>query len=340
MTRSPKQQMEKQLSTLLTESDASAEDREFVNMCRAWLQQESNRDGRGTKAKAIRDVYYATVHFRQARGARTHTDSSIKRTAEKAVTAVRHENFPQFQSRLSRLHGRISKAGKRISEERQRDAERVLELDEEFELRELRSVASLQRIGRALGNCVARKSQAQEHLRDEDTAMWALVARGQQRPLYLLKLDTSTKEVDELEGEDGSATQLERHLALKVLKTLDVSGDRLRAFAQAGAFRAFLVEGQPDVEPIEAGGRRHWVWSFRGGDEIVIATGTPSGRRKHWSRFLRPDPGNDDHRIAWRQPNGFDGGRWNHLSEGELALLVVDHPPFAERLREGASKGD
>lgn len=338
MKRRPtKKMIERQLSALCTDMPgASAESRVFSNKCRSWLELESNRDGRGTKAEATRDVFLATVRFRQALRARSHNDSSIRHTAEKAVTAVRHEEYPALRNRLRTLSGRISKAGRRIAEKRRRDTERVLELDEEHELRELRSVTGLQRVGRALGNCVARQSYAKGYLCETDAELWVLIEKEQDRPLCLLKIDTSTKEVDEVEGADGSTPRLKRRLAFKLLKALGgVSGDDEPAFAQVGAFQAFLVDGQTTVEPIEAEGSLHWVWLLRGGTEVVIATKPRSGKRR-WSRFVRHSSETVSPRRRRRRQGGLTGGLSNHLSESELLALVVDHPALAERLRNGA----
>ena len=331
MARITKGLLEKQLEALRTgPTDASAETGVFIEKCRAWLQ--SNQDGRGTTSAAIRDAFHGAVRFRQALNARHHSDPSTKRIAAKVVTAARHESFPELLERLRTLHGRLSKAGRRMAERRRQDAERIIELDEEFELRELRSVQSLQRVGVALRNCVARQSCAREYLGDRDVEMWALFERADERPRYLVRVDRSTKEIDEFEGHDGSTPNLERHLALRMLSTLGVSGDEQESFATAGAFHVFL-DGQPTVDPIEINQRRYWIWSLRGGTELIIAIETRSGQR--WSRFLRRGTPTVNHPRWRRRRKGFVGGSWNHLSEGELLALALDHPALAERLRDG-----
>ncbi|MCY4608224.1 MAG: hypothetical protein OXD40_06460 [bacterium] len=145
-------------------------------------------------------------------------------------------------------------------------------------------------------------------------------------PLYLLKVDRSTNEIDEFEGCDNSTPGLERTFVWSVLRELSVSGDNNEAVARAGAFHAFL-DGQPDVEPVRTGKHLHWIWVFRGGAEIIIATQTQPGNSKRWSRFLRSGALEIHSRF------------WNYLSEEELLCLLLDHPWFAERMRSSTVDG-
>ena len=324
----------KELERRFARAESASTDAElFVARGRDWLMTQ--RDGRGTTAEAIKQAFNGCVRFEKVLHARSHhSDSEIKRMAKKVVKAVRHENFPEILRRLSKFHGRLSRAGRHLAEQRRQDDEQVVELNQQFELRELRSVTSLRRVGRTLGICVKKESWAREYLADPDAKMWKLVDREPQRPLCLLKVNTTTREIVELEGEGGSTPRLKRRLAFEILKALGVSGDDERAFAQVGAFQAFLSGGLTTAEPIEAEGSSHWVWSLRGGDEVVIATKRPD-KRKRWSRFLRSDAETVGHRRRRHRRGGFVGGFWNHLSESELLALVIDHPSFAERLRNG-----
>ena len=192
-----KEQVEKRLSALRAGSPP-AEVLAFVNKCDAWL--ETNKDNRGTTAEAIKDGYYCAIRLEQAMRARSHDDSSIRRLAEKTVTAMLHNSFPEIQERLRTLNGRVSKVGKRKADKRRQDAARAIKLGQRFELRELRSVSSLQRVGRTLKNCVANRSDAKNYLSDTDEEMWTLYELVQQRPLYLLQVDRSAKELRQIEG--------------------------------------------------------------------------------------------------------------------------------------------
>ena len=331
MTKPTKKQLEKRLSALRAGSPP-AEVLAFVNKCDAWL--ETNKDNRGTTAEAIKDGYYCAIRLEQAMRARSHDDSSIRRLAEKTVTAMLHNSFPEIQERLRTLNGRVSKVGKRKADKRRQDAARAIKLGQRFELRELRSVSSLQRVGRTLKNCVANRSDAKNYLSDPDEEMWTLYELVQQRPLYLLQVDRSAKELRQIEGHNGSTPQLERSLAFDILKALDISADDEEAFVRVGAFHTFL-DGQPAVESIEVGGCIHWVWVLRG-TEIIIATKTLTG--KHWSRFIRRDTDTGIHRRRQRE-RGFVAGYENHLSESELLELIIDHPLFAETLHRGTLEG-
>ena len=341
MGRPRKKQLDEQMDRLRKQSD-SAEASVFAEKLETWL--EDNRDRRGVRAEAIAAGYYSCVRFQQALQARSYEDqdSSICRMAGKVIKATRHDSFPELRGRLSSLHGEISKAGKRKAERRRQNAARTIQLDHRFDLRELRSVTGLQHVGRALKNCVAQQSYAKSYLQASDREMWAIYERASDRPQNLLQVDRSTNEIDEFEGYDGSVSDLERPFAFRVLRALGVSGDDDKAFASAGAFHAFL-DGEPDVEPIQAGKHLHWVWVFRGGAEIIIATQTRPGDGKRWSRFLRSGAGSVNHpRSARRRMRrrDFAAGSWNHLSEGDLLSLVLDHPSFAERLRNDMIGGE
>lgn len=336
--RPTKKQLERKLSALRA-GLPSPEVRAFVEKCHGWL--ETNKDNRGTTAEAIKDGFHCCVRLQQAlRTARSHEDSSVRRMAEKTVKAVLHDRFPEIRERLRALNGQVSKVGKQKAEKRRQGSARTIGLDEQFELRELRSVTSLQRVGRTLGNCVAKQSHAKDYLRDADTEMWAVYERADQRPLYLLQVDRSTKEIDEFEGhDDGASTpKLKRTLAFGVLRALDVTANDEEAFVRVGAFSAF-ADGQPAVESIEVGESLHWVWVLRDGAEIIIATKPRPGKRRRWSRFVRHSAQTVSRRRRRCRQGGLIAGHWNHLSEGELALLVVDHPAFAERLRDDAIDG-
>ena len=328
MARPTKRNLERQFSALLADP-APAETRTYVDKCKAWLK--TRKDGRGTTADAIHAAFYTSVRFNQALGARNHEDPSIRRLAAKAVTAARHESFPEIQNRLKTLAARLSSVGRRAAEKRRRAAERTIDLDDRFVLRELRTATSLQRVGRALGNCVAKASFAREYLRDADTEMWALVDKRDQRPTYLMRVDHSTNEIDELEGAEGMTPRLEYSLAINILRALAVTADEEQAFCAVGAFTAFL-DGRPLVDPIDTDGCSHRVWVLRGGTEIIVATDALSGQCTGWSRFRRHSSDTLNHPRR-RQQRGFVAGPWNHLSEAELLAYAVDHPAFAESLR-------
>ena len=157
--RPTKKRLEQQLSSLCGET-TSREAGTFVRKCRQWLKLEKNQDRRGTTAGAIGKAYYACLWFKEAQRAQAHQDSTVRRVAKKAVRGNLHKEFPQIQKDLAKLHGQVSKAGKRLADQRERAAERTIDLDSRFELRELRSMTSAKPVGQCLRNCLARKSDA------------------------------------------------------------------------------------------------------------------------------------------------------------------------------------
>ena len=344
--RPTKKRLEQQLSSLCGET-TSREAGTFVRKCRQWLKLEKNQDRRGTTAGAIGKAYYACLWFKEAQRAQAHQDSTVRRVAKKAVRGNLHKEFPQIQKDLAKLHGQVSKAGKRLADQRERAAERTIDLDSRFELRELRSMTSAKPVGQCLRNCLARKSDARDYLkrvRDGEIELWVLVKT--ERPVCLILIDTQTREVEELEGKNRRTPQLKRRLAFSLLDKLDMNGDDEEAFAAIGALSAFR-HGRPSVDPVEIEGTSYWTWILREGSEIVIASKGPHDKKKRWSRFTRCNgrSGGDPRRRRRRLWAGDDddgsrisGGPWNTLCEGDVLELVLGHPSFAEKLREGLSR--
>ena len=348
MSRPTKPKLERRLSEL-RDDPVLPEARAFANKSIDWLILEENQDKRGTKAAAIGKAYDACILFGQTRRAQTHEDSSIRRLAKKTVRGIPHQEFPTICGKLRQMRGPINKAGKRIADRNRQSAEKIIQLGDGIELQELRSMASLRRVGRALRNCTAQKGDAQRYLkevRDGDAEMWALLERRE--PVFLLKADRENRNIDEFEGREETTQELNATVAFKILNMLDVSGDEQQAFVEIGAFRSFRC-GQPDVETIEIDGLRYWIWVLRDGAEIVIATKSRSDTAKRWSRFSRGDCEHWNHlrRPRHRRRSSaveteieLTGGPWNQLSEGSLLALVLDNPALAEKLREGTHQID
>ena len=306
--------LDKQLSELYTR-EISTEARVFVDKCRAWL--ETKKGKRGTPAKTIKKASCGVMRFEQALRARADDDSSVRRMAKKTLRSVRQEGFPEILKRLRKLHGFMSRTGKRRAYKRLQGFGGTIELDPYFELRELASVTNLQHVGRTLELRVAIRETANDYLCVPGREMWALYDQTQQCPLCLLCIDRPAKEICEIEAHNQSTPWLERSLAFDILRALDVNADKVRAFGRAGAFHAFLY-GEPDVKPVEFEECTYWLWVFGNGAEIIIATETRLSD-KRWSRF------------AWNDAErGLEGNRWNYLSKGELLALMVNHPSFAE----------
>ena len=306
----------------------------FDRKCRGWLRQDNNRDGRGASAQAIGKAFKGCRQFEKAMRARSHDDPTIRREAHKAVRGVLHRGFPEILGRLSTLWGQVSKADRRLAETRRQAGARIRVLDSRFELRELRSLTSLQEVGRAMGNCVENRGMARSYLQGEDAEMWAVICQRTQRPLYLARVDSSAgREVTEFEGGGGETPELERPFARKLLRALEAQGDDLEAFAGAGAFSSCL-DALPEVEAIEADGGLHRVWIVGDGKEIVMASRWPNEERWSWSRFMR----RRGRRRSLRRRRGGDSGALsagpcNRLSEGALLAMVLRYPALAEKLR-------
>lgn len=308
----------------------------FDRKCRGWLREDGNRDGRGARADAIGQAFKGCRQFEKALRAQGHDDSTVCREAHKVVRGARHWDFPELLKRLSALWGQVSKADRRRAEGRRQAGARVRAVDRRLELRELRSLASLQEAGRALGNCMENRGHARAYLGEEDVEMWAVFCRRTGRPLYLAKVETADgREVTEFEGRGGSAPALKRSLARRLLCALDAHGDDHEVFAAAGAFSS-CPEALPEVEAVEAEGGLHRVWVMGEGGEIVIASRWPADERWRWSRFTRCAARRGlrrRRRLAGGEAGTLDAGSCNRLSEGELLALALRYPALAEKLR-------
>ena len=324
-----KRKLEQRLQVILAEDGPAPQ--ALVKTCREWLLRSDNRDGRGAKSAVIKDASLVCGRFQQAlRHREHHVSSSISREARKSVTAALHQSYPDMRTRLKRLNGRISQAGKNLADKRRKASETAIGLDHQFELKAIRAVASLESVGHALRNCVAHRGVASQYL--SNYHVWVLRDREEQRPLFLLTVDRETREVRQIEGQDGSTPRLEYNLACQIINALGISGDDERAFAKVGAYR-ILAENpgaHPALELTEARGYRHRIWVLPGhsGMEMVISTQKRPGAPEHWSWFSRL------HQRRLR----FAKGLWNHLSKGDLSGLMVDHPSFAAELHRLISK--
>ena len=299
--------------------------------------------GVGIKRDAIKKAYHACDWFKAAQKYREHEDSSMRRMARKTAKAVFHQEFPEIRKRLRKLHGQASKAGKRIADQRRKAAERVVGIGDRYDLQQLRSVSSVRQVGHALRICTARNDWARMYVKDVENGeaeIWVL--RKKKRPLCLMTVNTETRTIDQIEGEDGSTPKLNRSIVCAIVNELNIDGDDEAPFAKVGAFQAFR-NGRPNVAPLLIEGRPYWVWNMRGGSEIIVATRKRPKGRKRWSRFTRSDHQSEFGTRRRRRPQPrpeSDGSRivaggWNYLSAGDLLRLVLDHLPLAQRLREG-----
>jgi hypothetical protein len=341
--RRTRKSLERKLLSLRGETDTPAA-RVFEEKCRSWLAQGKNKDGRGIKREAIKNAHHACDWFKAAQKYQEHEDSSIRRMARKTAKSVLHHEFPEIRKKLRKLHGQASKAGKRIADQRRKAAERIVGIDDRYDLQQLRSMSSVRQVGHALRNCTARNDWARMYVKDVDNGeaeMWVL--RKKKRPLCLMTVNTETRTIDQIEGEDGSTPKLKRSVVCTIVNKLNIDGDDEVPFVKVGAFQAFR-NGRPDVAPLLIEGRPYWVWNMRSGSEIIVATRKRPKGRKRWSRFTR------DHtrefgtrrRRRLQSRSESDGSRivagsWNYLSEGDLLRLVLDHPPLAQKLREGTT---
>ena len=298
---------------------------EFAAKTHDWRKRKENQDDRGTKPEATKRAYRACGQFLQAMRATEHENSQVRLEAQKVLRAIPTQDFPELAKRLSRLRGQVNKAGQRQNERKKQDKERIIELDGRYELHELKSLSSLQKVGQNLRNCVANKKEALYYLNDRDTRMWALRDGKKRRTTCLMRVDRSRGEIVECEGHENDTPKLKRRIAFEILKALGVSGDNEETFHGIGAFSAFRG-GEPPVEPVEAGGKEHRIWRPNDGAEIVIATRSRPGKRERWSRFTRGKRG------GFEQPY-----LYNHLSEGDLLGLVLHNPGVYERLRTSSA---
>ncbi len=320
----------------------------FRRKCCEWLALPENTDEGGISIAAARTAYHVCLRFDTAQKYLEHEDSSIRRSARKAIKGIRHDNFAQIKKKLQRLDSQAHKIAMRrahrrneTAEQERKDRELCIDIGNGFELHRLHSIASIQGIGCTLENCAAIGRDARNYaklIERGQIELWAL--RRQSHPVCLVELESGSRRVIQIAGKNNSTPKMPRSAIFRIQSELRIEDEDEKLFVKAGVFKAFQ-NGEPPVDPVTIGTTTYWLWILQQGNEIIIAAREQSRKKRRWSRFTRTN-GIDRNLIGnqlWDMPAihlsehdecpEFAGNEWNQLSEDELINLARSHPHFA-----------
>ena len=264
-----------------------------------------NRDGRGLRVVARRDVERTLKHIRSAER-KAAGSKALSRKARKLLTSLRHN--VRFEMTIEQARGFAGE----VQKEGRRSARRAPVCDpEEFRCGTLGGVAirlcrvvsvdGLMKVGRALHLCVARGDGAgrlyHAELRTGDTEFWTL--QTDEGPVALLSVEEAegTRRVAEFQGrsgrrpratdEKGGQRVLPGRLLSNVLRSLDATATDQEDFTRVGAFQSLLpAAARASHRDVAAEGRRYRVW--KSADEVIIGRLRSGGCAVvQWSRFER-----------------------------------------------------
>ncbi len=292
-----------------------------------FLDKPARHNARGISAGAIADVRSGYERFGEALLiAWQGEDHAVRHQAEKTLRAIArgHVDFETASERLKKVRGANRQAGKRRQEKRRADGETEKRLSDHFSVKRVRSVQTLQAVGRSLKNCCSNAGTAREYLQRSE--MWVLLDRGQ--PLWLLAVDTD-RNISECEGKGGvlaKPAKLERQIVRRLLEVLNASADEEPTFLRDGYHSALLhaYDSDSDIEDVESVfiNRREYV-VHRSGDQVLVGRRKP-GKRWRWSSFCWAANGSLEDAVHWfRQP----------ISEATLLGLVIRCPELGVKLR-------
>lgn len=275
----------------------------------AFCQDQNNRDGRGLKVSARKEVLRTLKHIRSAERRATHATVPLPlaREARKLLKSLGHNvEFERTVEQARRFAGEMQRTGKRVSM-----ATSVCEPmeclcgivdDVEVRIRRVSSVADLMAVGGTLDLCVAKRDadgrDYHAQLRSGETEFWSLAGR---RPIALISVvePNGQRRVSEFDGpgherpytrdRKGQKVELPGDLLTNLLRAIDATADDNEHFCRAGVFRSLVQDDARERRrDVVVEGFSYSVWRFA--TEIIIARRLVSSGdavRSQWSRFVR-----------------------------------------------------
>lgn len=336
-----------EIDELIKNYDIPTEERqELIRRLRESIQQNEsepqNRDGRGVRHNVRKSERTTVKHIGSAlRLRRQHQDVQIRHEAKKLLRSVpHHKNFALLVVKASTFMGRVRKSSRRLNEQQRQKRGRVLDVSHSLRLEEIRTVTLLQKVGKHLSLCVRCPHTARRYLNDVldgSGELWVVHLEGNivgllqvhieriRTPRHRRTPSDSQRTIEQCNSHDNNPLELGRHIALDVLKCLEIDHVEAETFFEVGAFPIFLREeiNQPMSEPIFDGTESHYIW--RTEDCITIATSETRLDRKDkffpskvkWSNFRLKSP------HAWEELEYL-----NHLHVGKILNHVLTVPSF------------
>ena len=302
---------------------------QFKEKIYAFLNENREASNQAKVCKTLKSIRNAVGCLKKAISQGDGIGRSLVHSAQNLLVSCRHP----FED-ACRSADRFSKKFKNF--ERQQELRRTedilqhptIHLSDNYQMREIRSVARLMDVGKALVNCAEEYEEACDRISRVTLGEVKLyVVEKDNAPVYLLQFNTNDRKISDfsVHGDNLDELVISYELAMEILTTLDINGDEVQEFIRVGAFSKFK-NGRPKTAPFIIDGKEMWKWRIQ--DELIIAVDANSDGELHWSRFKLP----------------FRNCRWNRrgpplrheLGVEELLDLLFQNPDLLEHLREPA----
>ena len=303
-----------------------------------FLNGPENRDGRGVRTKAYKDLLKTLRKFSRAithahsHHAHSHPDGSVRRAASRLVRLPQWKPIEEIEVEATRFTGVLNKAGARRKEkEKCQEAEaRRIEIDRRWTLVPILSTRQLEAVGKKLALCVGNKRSDwgrgyHDRLRSGSSEFWLLEDEAQ--PYSLIEVDVEdARVVAEAKAAENEDPKLTHELALKILKALDATADDVDGFANVGAYSLFIpARPLPHGRLSHASDRYDLWWSPR---RKLVAVRRKKKGDEAWSLFRRERTG--DALPTW-EPVDY-GEAVSESRFPSLLVLITRRYPILGRL--------
>ena len=207
----------------------------------------------------------------------------------------------------------------------------TINLSNNYQMKEIRSVARLMHVGKALVNCAEEFEEACDRIGGVLAGLAKIfVVEKDSAPVYLLQFDMDNREITDFSAKDDDRDNLviSYELAMEILIQLDVSGDEIPEFIRVGAFSKFK-NGRSKPDSFVNKGQEMWKWRIQ--DELIIAVDKNLDGDLRWSRFKLPF-----RNRCWSRRDSFRQHESHHYELGveELLDLIFQNPDLLGYLLE------
>lgn len=322
----------------------------------AFGDRPENRDGRGLSVTARETVLRTLKHVRSA-VRKSDGRGDLAHAARRFLKSLAHiTEFDETIERARRFRGEVQKTGCRRAKatpvcEAQAYVCGVVSGVGEIRLRRERSVAELQKVGRALHLCVAHANELgrtyHNALKTGESEFWSLRTAAGPFALLSVRVEEGERCIEEFEGgneqrpvvtdANGRRHALSGVLLRNVLRKLKADPSNIDHFTCVGAFPSLLSRrNRENYRDVFADGCNFRIWRFTNEVIVAVSESRPRkavpGRFAQWSRFVRRER-RRQHRRRGRQPQvrrlpEWEQGAWHSaaMDLGELPELLMLSP--------------
>jgi len=328
----------------------------LVRTVDAFGDRPENRDRRGLTVTSRKTVVRTLRHIESA-VRKSDGQGDLAHVARRFLKSLAHiSEFDETIERARRFRGEVQKTGCRRARTTPVCEEQVYICGEmsgvgEIRLRRERSVAELQKVGRALHLCVAHTNEIgrtyHNALKTRESEFWSLCTAAGPFALLSVRVEEGERCIEEFESGNEKRPEVtdangRRHalpgaLLRNVLRKLNADSSNIDHFTCVGAFPSLLSQRNRETyRDVFADGRNFRIWRFA--NEIIVAASESRPRKAvpegcvQWSRFVRCERPRR-HRRRGRQPQIRRLPEWEQgachnaaMDIGELLELLMQSP--------------